>query len=128
MSAPSRRGLGDVLTDITHNVERLARAQLHLEAAGVLESAAAMAKGMGLVVLSVALALLATMLVLLGALARLFELMPPWEAFLLVAASAGVLSAVVAVVGVRTLRRRHGKARLERTQLERDPWRIEPLT
>lgn len=80
MPAPTGRGLGDVLTDVAHNVERLVRGQVHLEAAGVLESAAAMTRGVGLVAAGVVLALVATLLVLLSAVARLLQ-MSPWEAF-----------------------------------------------
>lgn len=128
MRAPSGRGVGDVLTDIAHNLERLVRAHVHLEAAGVLEAAAAMTRGVGLLAIGVVLALVAALLLLLSAVARLRELMPLWGAFLLVAVSAGLLSAVVAGVGMRTLRRRPVTSRFDPDQLECDPWPIPPPT
>ncbi len=128
MPDPSGRALGDVLTDIAHNVERVVRAQVYLEAASVLESATAMARGVGLVAVGGLLALVATLLLLLSAVARLLELMSPWEAFLLGAAGTGLLSVAIVAVGLRTLRRRAVKARSDQPQLERDPWPTPPLT
>lgn len=127
MPEPSDRGLGDVLADVAHNVERLVRAQVYLEAAGVLESAAAMTRGVGLVAAGVVLVLVATLLFLLRAVARLLE-MSPWEAFLLVAAVTILLSAVIVAVGLRTLRRRPVAPRFDPPPLERDPWPTRPPT
>lgn len=128
MPAQPSRGVVDVLTDISHNVERLVWAQVHLTAAGVLESAAAMARGVWIVAAGGLLAVVATLLLLLSAVARLIDLMSPWEAFLLVAVCTGLVSAAIVAVGLRTLRRRPVGSPFDLPQLEREPWPRQPLT
>jgi hypothetical protein len=128
MPPPSDRAVGDVLTDVAHNVERLVRAHVHLEAAGVVEAVAEMARGIGLVVAGAVLAMLTTLLLLLGAAVRLSDMMRPWEAVLLVAAGAGLLSVVAGAAGVRALRGRCLTGPLDTARLENDAWPTQPLT
>jgi hypothetical protein len=126
-SAPGR-DVGELLTDIAHNLENLVRSHVRLEAASVFESASAMARGIAWVAAGAMLSLLTTLLLLLGAVARLSDVMRPWEAFVLVSAGAGLLSFVLTVAGVRALRGRAATTRFVVSPLEGAPWPTPPLT
>lgn len=126
MATQSGRDLGEVLTDIVQNLERLVRAHIRLEAAGVFESVATLARGAGLVAAGGLLALLATLLGLLSGVARLSELMRPWEALLLVATGTALVSALVVTVGIRKLRG-HPVTLVDTPRGEQEPWPTGPL-
>jgi hypothetical protein len=104
MTEPVERSIGDVMTDVAGNVERLVRTEVRLTKATVLEGIRGMARGTALVVTGVLLSTLTVMLLLLGAVARLSEVMKVWQAALLVAGGTAVVSALVIGIGVTALR------------------------
>ncbi len=101
---PSRRGVGEVIIDIAGNLERLVRAEVRLATTGALNRVRATAVGAALIAVGAMLWVLTTGLFMWGAVTRLSETMKPWQAMVVVAGSAGLLGAVVLVVGVRELR------------------------
>ena len=94
----------------------------------MLEAAAAMTRGVGLLAIGVVLALVAALLLLLSAVARLRELMPLVGGPPSRRSEAGLLSAVLAAVGMRTCAAVPARSRLHPDQLERDPWPTRPPT
>lgn len=100
---PSHRGVGDVLTDIVGNVERLVRAEVRLVTTGVLNRVKAAALGGALIAVGAMLWLMTTGLILWGAVARLSETMRPWQAMLVVAGVTGLVATVVLAVGLKGL-------------------------
>ena len=104
MTEPVERSIGDVMTDVAGNVERLVRTEVRLTKATVLHAIIGMARGTALIVGGALLATLSVMLLLLGAVARLSETMKMWQASLLVAGGTAVISALVIGIGVNALR------------------------
>lgn len=104
IAEPVERSIGDVMTDVAGNVERLVRTEVRLTKATVLQGLKGMAHGTALMASGTLLATLAVMLLLLGVVARLSEIMKMWQATLLVAAGTAVISALVIGVGVSALR------------------------
>ena len=104
MTEPAERSIGDVMSDVAVNVERLVRTEVKLTKATVLQAARDMARGTALVAVGSMLATLTTLLLLLGAVARLSEQMKVWQAALLVAGGTAVISALVIGIGVAALR------------------------
>lgn len=102
----SGRSVGDVLTDITRRVERLARAEVRLVATGALNRVKAAALGAAMIAVGAMLWLMATGLVLWGAVARLSETMKPWQAMLVIAGTTGLLATAVLAGGIKALTRR----------------------
>jgi hypothetical protein len=104
MTEPVERSIGDVMTDVAGNVERLVRTEVRLTKATVLEGIRGMARGTALVAGGALLATLSVMLLRLGAVARLSETMKLWQATLLVAGGTAVVAALVIASGVAALR------------------------
>ena len=104
MTEPAERSIGDVMTDVAGNVERLVRTEVRLTKATVLEGIRGMTRGTALVAAGALLATLSVMLLLLGAVARLSETMKVWQATLLVAGGTAIISALVIGIGVSALR------------------------
>lgn len=101
----SHRSVGDVLTDIVGGVERLVRAEVRLVTAGAVNRVKAAALGGALIGVGAMLWLMATGLVLWGAVARLSETMRPWQALLVVAGGTGLVATILLVVGLKGLGR-----------------------
>ena len=104
LTEPAERSIGEVMTDVAGNVERLVKTEVRLTKATVLQAARSMARGSALVASGAMLALLAVMFLLLGIAARLAESMKPWQAALVVAGGTTLLAALVIGVGVAALR------------------------
>ena len=104
MTEPAERSIGDVMSDVAGNVERLVRTEVRLTKATVIQGVKGMARGTALVAVGTLLATLTTMLLLLGAVARLSEQMKVWQAALLVAGGTAVVAALVIAFGVSALR------------------------
>jgi hypothetical protein len=101
----SDRSVGEVLTDIVGGVERLVRAEIRLAAAGAVNRVKAAAMAGALIVVGAMLWLMATGLILWGAVVVLSETMRPWQAMLVVAGVTGLVATVVLVVGLKGLGR-----------------------
>lgn len=101
---PSTRSVGEVLTDIGGNLERLVRAEVRLATTGALDRVRSTVLGAALIAGGSMLCALTTGLFMWGAVTRLSEAMKPWQAMVLVAAGTGLLAAVVLLVGVKALR------------------------
>lgn len=99
----SDRSVGDVLTDIVGGVDRLVRAEVRLVTAGAVNRVKAVALGGALIVVGGMLWLMATGLILWGAVVRLSETMRPWQAMLVVAGITALVATIVLVVGVKGL-------------------------
>ncbi len=108
MTEPVERSIGDVMTDVAGNVERLVRTEVRLTKATLLEGAKGMARGTTLVASGALLGTLAVMFLLLAAVSRLSETMKAWQAALLVAGGTTIISALVISAGVSALRRNAG--------------------
>lgn len=104
VAASTDRSIGDVMTDVAGNVERLVRTEVRLTKATVLQAARGMVRGGAMVASGALLAMLAVMLLLLGAVARLSETMKVWQAALIVAGGTALVSALVIGMGVAALR------------------------
>lgn len=104
LSEPAERSIGEVMTDVAGNVERLVRTEVRLTKATVIQAARGMARGSALVAGGTILAALAVLFLLLGAVARLSESMKVWQAALVVGGGTTLLAAVVIGVGVAALR------------------------
>ena len=104
MTAPAERSIGEVMSDVAGNVERLVRTEVKLTEEKALHAAKGLARGAALVAVGSMLATLTTLLLLLGAVARLSEQMKVWQAALLVAGGTAVISALVIGTGVAALR------------------------
>jgi hypothetical protein len=101
---PTDRTIGDVMSDVAGNVERLVRTEVRLTKATVIQAARGMARGSALVAGGVMLSALAVMFLLLSVAARLAETMKVWQATLVVAGGTALVAAVVVGVGVAALR------------------------
>jgi hypothetical protein len=103
MATPAERSIGDVMTDVAGNVERLVRTEVQLARATLLEEIQQMAAGSAWVVGGALLATLSLLLLLLGAVAKLSEWMAMWQATLVVAGGAALAAAIAISVGMRAL-------------------------
>jgi hypothetical protein len=108
MAEPVERSIGDVMTDVAGNVERLVRTEVRLTKATLLEGVKGMARGTTLVASGALLGTLAVMFLLLAAVSRLSETMKAWQAALLVAGGTAIISALVISAGLGALRRNAG--------------------
>ncbi len=102
----SDRSVGEVLSDIGGNFERLFRAEIRLAGAEAATFARSTARSVVLIIATVLFALCTVMLLLAGAVAALVTRpMPVWSAALLVAAGTAVLSIILALVARTAIRR-----------------------
>lgn len=101
---PSARSVGEVLTDIAGNLERLVRAEVRLATTGAADRVRSTVVGAALIAGGGMLCGLATGLFMWGAVTRLSDAIKPWQAMVLVAAGTGLLAALVLLLGVKTLR------------------------
>ncbi len=108
MTEPVERSIGDVMTDVAGNVERLVRTEVRLTKATLLEGVQGMVRGTSMVAGGALLGTLAVMFVLVAAVSRLSETMKVWQAALVVAGGTAVISALVIGAGVSALRRNAG--------------------
>jgi hypothetical protein len=104
LTEPAERSIGEVMTDVAGNVERLVRTEVRLTKATVLQAARGMVRGGVMVASGAMLAMLAVMFLLLGATARLAETMKAWQAALIVAGGTTLVAALVIGAGVAALR------------------------
>ena len=126
MLEQTNRGLGEILTDISGNLERLVRAEVKLAKVSAFEWVKERARGAVLVVVGAMGALLTVGLLLLSAVARLSEIMKPWQAALLVGAGMGVLAMIVIAVGLSSFRRLGSQDRTTATYEKDVAWKTLP--
>ena len=102
----SDRSVGEVLSDIGGNFERLFRAEIRLAGVEAATFAKSTTRSVVLVIASVLFALCTVLLLLAGAVAALVTRpMPVWSATLLVASGTAVLTIVLAFVARAAMRR-----------------------
>jgi uncharacterized membrane protein YqjE len=104
MAMPSDRSIADVLKDIVANVQHIIRAEVRLARVEVRENIFKMKRGAMFLVVAGLLGTLAVGVLLLTAVYALSQVMPPWAAALVVAVVTGVVAAVCAGTGVKSLK------------------------
>ena len=105
MLTKTERDLGELLGDITHNLERLVKGEFKLLKVGAEEWIDHITAAAILIAVGGMLALLTTGLALTAAVAGLAERMPLWQAALVVALVVAILAAASIAIGLRSARK-----------------------
>jgi uncharacterized membrane protein YqjE len=98
------RSIGTVLKDIVGNVQQIVRSEIRLAGVEMREEAGKAGRSAALVMVGGAIAILAVGCGLIAAISALATIVPLWTAALIVAAVAGVISAVFITAGMKRMR------------------------
>jgi uncharacterized membrane protein YqjE len=98
------RSIGTVLKDIVGNVQQIVRSEIRLASVEMREEAGKAGRSAALVMVGGAIAILAVGCGLIAAISALATIVPLWTAALIVAAVAGVISAVFITAGMKRMR------------------------
>ena len=101
--APDERPISEVIGDIAANVQQIARAELRLAKAELLEDVALMRRGAVFMAIAAIAGALALGCLCLTAIYALALVIPPWAAALIVTAVMAVVAAVCIMSGRRHL-------------------------
>lgn len=101
--APDERPISEVIGDIAENVQQIARAELRLAKAELLEDVALMRRGAVFLAIAAIAGAFAIGCLCLTAIYALALVVPPWAAALIVAAVMAVVAAVCIMSGRRQL-------------------------
>lgn len=99
----SERTIGQLVADVTHDLEGIVRGEIALAKAEVTTGAKVLGKGAGLLAAAAFLALIGFVFILHGAAWGIAEVLPVWAGYLIVAAVVLVVAVILGLQGKKAL-------------------------